>query len=99
MNASVSPLAQALALTRAMLEAAGAGQWERLAELEAERHPLAQRLHPQTADTRRQLGELLAYDRQLIALVGQAREAAAAHWQRASDGVRAIAAYGAERGR
>lgn len=99
MNTVTSPLAQALTLTRAMLAAAAGGQWERLAELEAERHPLAQRLHPQTAETRRLLGELLAYDRELIALVGQARDLAAGHWQRAADGVRAIAAYGADRGR
>lgn len=87
------PLALAMALTRAMLDAARAGDWERLIALEAERHPLVVRPIAQDADSVRQLGELLACDRELYALVHQARDAAADQWQAGHDRARAIAAY------
>jgi hypothetical protein len=88
------PLALALALTRAMLEAARAGDWEQLIALEAERHPLVMQPVAKDLDSLRQLGQLLALDRELCALVGQARDAAGAQWQVEHDRARAIAAYG-----
>ncbi|MGN2254650.1 flagellar protein FliT [Frateuria sp. GZRe12] len=88
------PLAMALALTRAMLEAARAGEWEQLVALEAERHPLVMRPVAQDEDSVRQLGELLAIDRELNALVTQARDQAGEQWQAGQDRARAIAAYG-----
>jgi flagellar protein FliT len=93
MNAQL-PLALAMTLTRAMLDAARAGDWERLIALEAERHPLVVRPVPQDDDSLRQLGELLACDRELYALISQARDTAAGQWQVEHDRARAIAAYG-----
>jgi ParB-like chromosome segregation protein Spo0J len=88
------PLALALALTRAMLEAARAGDWDLLIALEAQRHPLVTQPAPPDEGSMRQLGELLALDRELYALVDQARDAAGEHWQDEHDRARAIAAYG-----
>lgn len=88
------PLALALALTRAMLEAARAGDWEQLIALEAERHPLVMQPVAQDQASVRQLGELLALDRELYALISQARDAAGDQWQAEQDRARAIAAYG-----
>ena len=88
------PLALAMTLTRAMLDAARAGDWERLIALEAERHPLVVRPIPQGADSVRQLGELLACDRELHALVSHARDTAGEQWQTEHNRARAIAAYG-----
>lgn len=88
------PLALALALTRAMLEAARAGDWEQLVALEAERHPLVMRPVPPDADSVHQLGELLALDRELQAMVTRARDQASEQWQAGQDRARAIAAYG-----
>lgn len=88
------PLALALTLTRAMLDAAHAGDWEQLVALEAERHPLVMRPVAQDGDSVRQLGELLALDRELSALVAQARDHAGEQWQAGQDRARAIAAYG-----
>lgn len=88
------PLALALALTRAMLDAARAGDWEQLVALEAERHPLVMRPVAQEEDNVRQLGELLALDRELNALVSTARDEAGTQWQGEQDRARAIAAYG-----
>ena len=48
----------------------------------------------QDADSVRQLGELLAIDRELQALVIQARDQAGEQWQAGQDRARAIAAYG-----
>jgi flagellar protein FliT len=88
------PLALALALTRAMLEAARAGDWEQLIALEAERHPLVMQPVARDEDGIRQLAELLALDRELYALISQARDEAAGQWQAEHDRARAIAAYG-----
>jgi len=88
------PLALAMTLTRAMLDAARAGDWERLIALEAERHPLVVRPIAQDADSVRQLGELLACDRELHALVSHARDTAGEQWQTEHNRARAIAAYG-----
>lgn len=88
------PLALALALTRAMLDAAREADWDRLVALEAERHPLAMQPVPQDEDSLRQLGQLLALDRELQHLVGAARDAAAEQWQAEHNRARAIAAYG-----
>lgn len=88
-----SPLAQALAITRSMLAAAQAGEWERLAGLEAAREPLLLRQHSVDAASHAQLGEVLAYDRELQALVGRARDAIAQQWQRENGRAQAIAAY------
>lgn len=86
-------LERALQLTRGMLAAAGAQEWTRLIELEAERAPLLLREHEPDPASRARLGEILAYDRQLQALVGSARDSAAGQWQREADRARAIAAY------
>ncbi|NUO73694.1 MAG: flagellar protein FliT [Frateuria sp.] len=83
----------AMALTRAMLEAARAGDWEQVAALEAERHPLVTLPVAQDEDSVRQLGEMLALDRELCALVSQARDTVAEQWQGEHDRARAIAAY------
>jgi len=82
---------QALQLTRDMLDAGQAGEWERLATLEARRDPLLHREH--SADVVYQLSEILACDRELRALVRQARDEAAAQWQRQNGRARAISAY------
>lgn len=84
----------ALELTRAMLEAARAGDWDRLIALEAERHPLVMQPVANGPDSLRLLGELLALDRELYALISQARDAAGEQWQAGQDRARAIAAYG-----
>lgn len=84
----------AMALTQAMLEAARAGDWEQVAALEAERHPLVVQPMAHDPDSVRQLGELLTLDRELCTLVGQARDVAGAQWQAEHDRARAIAAYG-----
>lgn len=93
MNADL-PLALAMTLTRAMLEAARSGDWEQLIALEAERHPLVMQPVARDEASVRQLGELLALDRELYALVGQARDEAAQQWQGEHHRARAIAAYG-----
>jgi hypothetical protein len=88
------PLALALALTRAMLEAAHAGDWDQLIALEAQRHPLVMQPVVQDEDSVRQLALLLELDRQLYALISQARDQAGDRWQGEQDRARAIAAYG-----
>ncbi|SEJ08147.1 flagellar protein FliT [Frateuria terrea] len=88
------PMALALALTRVMLDAARTGDWEQVVALEAERQPLAMQPVAGDADSVRQLGELLALDCEVRALVTQARETAGAQWQAGQDRARAIAAYG-----
>jgi len=88
------PMALALALTRAMLDAARAGDWEQVVALEAEREPLALQPVSKDEDSVRQLGELLALDRELRELVTQARDIAGGQWQAEHDRARAIAAYG-----
>jgi len=89
-----SSLVQALAITRTMLAAAHAQDWDQLSALEATREPLLRRQHPTDAASHAQLGEVLAYDRELQALVGQARDAVARQWQRENGRAQAIAAYG-----
>jgi hypothetical protein len=86
-------LALALELTRAMLAAAQSQEWSRLIELEAEREPLLLRRHASDPDSLARLDEILAYDRQLQAIVGRARNSAAEQWQQGTDRARAIAAY------
>jgi hypothetical protein len=93
-DAKESPLLRALAITRAMLTAAHAQDWEQVSVLEAAREPLLHRQHPADADSHAQLGEVLAYDRELQALVSHARETAARQWQQHHGRARAIAAYG-----
>ena len=83
----------ALQLTRSMLAAAQAQDWSRLIELEAEREPLLLRRHASDPDSLARLEEILAYDRQLQAIVGRARDSAAEQWQQETDRARAIAAY------
>ena len=91
MNADL--LERALQLTRDMLAAARAQEWSRLIELEAEREPLLLRKHASDPDSLARLDEILAYDRQLQAIIGSARDSAAEQWQRETDRARAIAAY------
>ncbi|MEI7035936.1 flagellar protein FliT [Fulvimonas yonginensis] len=88
------PLARALALTRQMLEAARGEDWERLIALETERHPWVMQPLTRDEDCVRQLGELLALDRELYALISHARDRAGEQWQAEHDRARAIAAYG-----
>lgn len=88
-----TPLAQALQLTRDMLIACHAQDWERLTALEAEREPLVLRQHPRDAATHAQLDELLACDRELQELVRRARDTVAGQWQKETDRSRAILAY------
>ena len=88
------PLALALALTRAMLEAARAGDWEQVIALEDQRQPLAMQPVPQNEDSVHQLGELLALDREVQKRVSEARAIAADQWQAEHNRARAIAAYG-----
>ncbi|TPG07478.1 flagellar protein FliT [Rhodanobacter glycinis] len=76
-----------------MLAAAHAQDWEQLSTLEATREPLLRRQHPADAVSHAQLGEVLAYDRELQALVGQARDSVAQQWQRENGRAQAIAAY------
>jgi hypothetical protein len=89
-----TPLMQALAITRSMLVAAHAQDWQQVSVLEATREPLLRRQHPADAASHAQLGEVLAYDRELQALVGQARDDVARQWQRENGRAQAIAAYG-----
>ena len=86
-------LEHALQLTRSMLDAARAQEWSRLIELEVEREPLLVRRHASDPATLARLGEILAYDRELQAIVGGARDFAAEQWQRETGRARAIAAY------
>lgn len=90
---STGILERALRLTHSMLAAAHAQEWSRLIELEAEREPLLLRRHASDPASLAQLDEILAYDRQLQAIVGSARDSAAGQWQRETDRARAIAAY------
>jgi hypothetical protein len=94
MNPSASILEQALALTRSMLDAARAADWDRLIRLEAERHPLVMRQHALDGDEHQRLGEILAYDRELHALITAARDRVAEQWQLENGRAQAIAAYG-----
>lgn len=87
------PLAQALAITRTMLAAAHAQDWQQVADLEATREPLLHRQHSTDAASLAQMGEVLAYDRELQALVGQARDDVARQWQCENGRAQAIAAY------
>jgi ribosomal 50S subunit-associated protein YjgA (DUF615 family) len=82
---------QALHRTRDMLGAGQAQEWERLAALETQREPLLRREY--SANVVYQLGEILACDSELRALVRQARDEAAAQWQRENGRARAISAY------
>ncbi|MGB3463107.1 flagellar protein FliT [Rhodanobacter lindaniclasticus] len=91
--ATASALTSALVITRAMLTAARREDWEQLLQLEEARAPLVHRQHGDDAVTQAQLGEILACDRQLQALLGSAREALAHQWQRERDRAQAIAAY------
>jgi hypothetical protein len=92
-KSAYTPLAQALQLTRDMLVACQAQDWDRLTALEAEREPLVLRQHPDDALAYAQLGELLACDRELQTQVSQAREAIAVQWQCEKGRARAILAY------
>ena len=90
---AVSPLTQALAITRTMLLAAQAADWEKLLRLEEQREPLLRRQHPADEVSRVQIGEVLASDHQLQLLLATARDAVASQWQDDRGRARAIAAY------
>ncbi|HZX71645.1 MAG TPA: flagellar protein FliT [Rhodanobacter sp.] len=86
-------LAQALVMTREMLSAAKGADWEQLLRLEEARAPLVRRQHPADIVSRAQIEQIQAYDLQLQALLGNARDAGGARqWQRAHRRSRAIAA-------
>lgn len=88
-----SPLTQALVITQAMLLAAEVAEWEQLVQLEQQREPLLHRQHPVDEVSRAQIGEVLAGDRRLQALLATARDAVAVRWQNDRGRARAIAAY------
>lgn len=88
-----APLTQALVITRAMLTAAQAADWDQLLRLEQARDPLLRRQHSADVVSRAQIGQVLAYDRQLQALLGKARDAVARQWQDERGRAQAIAAY------
>ena len=91
--ATASALTSALVITRAMLTAARREDWQQLLQLEEARAPLLHRQHGSDPATQAQLGEILACDRQLQALLGHARDAVARQWQQEHVRARAIAAY------
>ncbi len=91
--AATSALTSALVITRAMLAAARQEDWQQLLQLEEARAPLVYRQHGSDVVSQAQLGQILAYDRQLQALLGQARDAVARQWQQERGRARAIAAY------
>jgi hypothetical protein len=84
-------LAQALVMTREMLSAAKGADWEQLSRLEEARAPLARRQHPADIVSRAQIEQILAYDLQLQALLGNALDVVARQWQRGDSWSRAIA--------
>ena len=88
-----SALTSALIITRAMLSAAREEDWEQLLQLEEARAPLVHRQHGTDVVSQAQLGQILAYDRQLQALLGNARDAIARQWQQDRGRAQAIAAY------
>ncbi len=88
-----SSLTQALTITHDMLTAARRDDWEQLVHLQQAREPLLRRQHPADPVSRAQIQQILAYDHQLQALLGKARDAVAQRWQDERDRVRAIAAY------
>ncbi|MEO8811226.1 MAG: flagellar protein FliT [Rhodanobacter sp.] len=90
---AASPLTQALVMTRAMLAAAQEADWDELLRLEEARAPILRRQHPDDVVSRAQIGQVLAYDRQLQALLGSARDAVARQWQSERARSHAIAAY------
>lgn len=88
------PLTQALAITRAMLSAAKIADWDELQHLEEVREPLVRRQHPTDVISRAQIEQILAYDRQLQALLGNVRDEVGRLWQDEHTRFQAIAAYG-----
>ena len=90
---AASPLTQALVMTRAMLSAAKEADWEQLSGLEQSREPLVRRQHPADVVSRAQIEQILAYDRQLQTLLGNARDVVARKWQDERSRAQAIAAY------
>jgi hypothetical protein len=64
-----------------------------LIELEEEREPLLLCQHGSDPDSLARMDEILAYDRELRAMVVSARDLAAEQWQRETDRGRAIDAY------
>lgn len=86
-------LTHALQLSQHMLVAAQAQAWDTLAALEAEREPLLLGALAPDADTRAQLAQILACNRELESCVTKARAAIALQWQRGKTGQQAIAAY------
>ena len=92
--ATASALTSALVITRAMLAAARREDWEQLLQLEEARAPLLHRQHGSDVVSQAQLGQILACDRQLQTLLGQARDAVVRQWQQERGRAQAIAAYG-----
>ncbi|MEO8778406.1 MAG: flagellar protein FliT [Rhodanobacter sp.] len=88
-----SPLTEALVMTRGMLAAAKLADWDQLKSLEQTRAPLLHRPHPVDLVSRAQIEQILAYDLQLQAMLGNARDEVARQWQRARSGSQAITAY------
>lgn len=76
-----------------MLSAAKAADWEQVQRLDEAREPLLRRVHPTDVVSRAQIEQILAYDRQLQALVGHARDGVARQWQDERSRFQAIASY------
>lgn len=92
-------LLQALELTRGLLEAARAGDWERAAHLQARRESLLQSFFatppPREAEAAvaARLQEMAALNDEAAALISQARDALGAELQTLNRGRRAARAY------
>ncbi|WNL47256.1 flagellar protein FliT [Dyella sp. BiH032] len=86
-------LEQAVGLSRAMLAAAGEGDWEALARLQDERERLLELAPPAGPGDEAVLGTLIDCNRQLCEVVARERDKAAQEWQAAQGRSHAIAAY------
>ncbi len=91
---SAGLLREAISLTENMIAAAGADDWEAVAALEADRATLL----ADSAEVSRAVGhlleDLLALNRELETLAGEARAATAAALETLHRGGQAVGAYG-----
>lgn len=86
-------LDQALGLSRAMLAAAGEGDWESLARLQDERERLLQDAPAAGPGDEVALGALIDCNQRLCEAVERERDKVAREWQAAQGRSQAIAAY------
>ena len=86
-------LLHALQLSQHMLAAAQAQAWDTVTALELEREPLLLGALAPDANTRAQLAQILACNHDIATHVAEARDLAAAQWQRENTRAQAVAAY------